>query len=622
MDLTLVDTSLTYPTAERYCRTDVVTFPVGGGLYLVYSKMDGSTHILSAPVVDLLNICGTFKPLGEHAQACYNFLAATQQQPDASAEQFVIGQLEELLRRGLLVPESALRQYYHDHGEPQVNPKISSVGVVTCNRIGGLERCLLSYIENGKRHGRENDFVVADDSQGEGVRGATLNLLRSLKRHYALEISYAGPAEKRVFADALLEESGLPPEVVDFTLFDSEQCGSTIGANRNALLLHTVGDLVLSTDDDIVCNVAPALGLKDGLAFESRGSFIKFWFFPSRQVTLDSVPCVDEDVLSFHERLLGRTLSGCVAQFGRAADLSFELVSTLPVRHLASRKGRVVVTYNGVYGDAGMPSPVMFLTLEAESRERLLGSESAYHTARTSREVLRAVDRACITDNPSCMTGAFGYDNRVLLPPFMPVLRSEDDVFGFTLRSCVEDAYSGHLPAAVLHAPVEARAYGRDFLKESASGTHMYKIILACLSSLQLWRSVSDERLRLQTFGKHLMEVASMPGRDFEEFVRVQLWRMQSDTIAHLEGYMYYCRRSPDFWADDVQYYIHNLRSALTTESFIIPRDLLDGRSPDEARKVSQRLVFKFGQLLYHWPELVEAAKTLRARGRRLAVPV
>lgn len=58
-------------------------------------------HILPIPTVDLLNICRTFKSLSEHAQTCYNFLEATRQQSDASAEQFVIGQLEELMRLGL-----------------------------------------------------------------------------------------------------------------------------------------------------------------------------------------------------------------------------------------------------------------------------------------------------------------------------------------------------------------------------------------------------------------------------------------------------------------------------------------------------------------------------------------
>lgn len=267
-----------------------------------------------------------------------------------------------------------------------------------------------------------------------------------------------------------------------------------------------------------------------------------------------------------------------------------------------------------------MPTPVMFLLLESDSRGRLLESESTYRSAFSSREVLRAVNRACITDNPFFFAAAFGYDNRELLPPFMPVLRAEDDIFGFTVRACIEDSYFGHLPTAVLHAPVEARAYFPEFLKESAARTDMNKIILVGLISFQMGRVVLDVSRRLQTFGKHLMEIASMPQEDFEEFLKVQLWRMHTDTIQQMEGYLQQYRGEPAIWANDVENYIHHFHAALIKEDFVVPKDLLVSRNAEEARKLSQQLVFKFGQLLYHWPELVAAAKSLRTLGRRLSV--
>lgn len=613
-----MDSSPILPADERFCRTDLVTFPAGGGQYIVYSKLDGSAQILPAVLADLLNVCGTFKPMSEHAQACYDFLAAVMQQPDDTREQFIIRSLEGFVSSGLLVPESMLRQTFRQHAEPQVSPRITSVGVVTNNRVAGLERCLVGFMENDREYGRTSEFVVMDDSQDAEVRGAAVEMLQSLKERYGVRVSYAGPAEKRSFAAALVEESDLPPDVVDFALFDTEQCGQPIGANRNALLLHTVGELAFSTDDDVVCEVAPAPTIKDGLAFEYRGDFTKFWFFPDRRTTLSSVTRVEEDILAIHERLLGRSLEGCIAEFSQGR-LCFEQVTSLTLQHLSSHRGRVPVTFNGVFGDSAMESPAMFLPLKFDSRERLLQSKSTYLSALTSREVMRTVDRACVTDNPSCVTTAFGFDNSKLLPPFMPVLRSEDDIFGFTLRTCIEDGYFGYLPWAILHSPIEPRAYPKNYLKESATGVRMYNVILACLTSLQLWRNITDERQRLLSFGRHLVEIASATQRDFEEFVRLQVLRARSESIGYLEGYMHYCRRVPDFWADDLQYYIHNLQMALTAEDLIVPRDLLKGRDAEQARKTSRQLVLKFGQLLCHWPELVEAARALRAGGIRLA---
>jgi hypothetical protein len=101
---------------ENFFRTDLVSLPAGRAGYLVYSKTDRSVHLLPAPTTDLLNICATFRPLAEHAQSGYNFLEMVEPGPAHLREQFVIAQLEELRRQGLLVPESSLKQLYREHG--------------------------------------------------------------------------------------------------------------------------------------------------------------------------------------------------------------------------------------------------------------------------------------------------------------------------------------------------------------------------------------------------------------------------------------------------------------------------------------------------------------------------
>jgi hypothetical protein len=614
-----VERHFQFSIPENFCRTDLVSLPAGRAGYLVYSKTDRSVHLLPAPTTDLLNVCATFRPLAEHAQSGYNFLEMVQPGPADLREQFVIAQLQELRRRGLLVAESSLKQFYREHGEPEVNPKISSVGVVTHDRVQSLERCLLSYIAHSKQHGRTHDFVVMDDFQRSAATGTTVEILHSIKKANGVKIRYAALMEREQFACELVKESGLPPDVVNFALFDTERVGSPIGANRNALFLDTVGELVFSTDDDIVCDVALAFGARNALSFESRGTFTKFWFFANRETTLKSMPRCEVDLLSVHERLLGQTLAGCITEFDDG-ELSFERVNSAQIQHLIAKRGKVPLTVGGVFGDSAMPTPVMFLLFESDSRRRLLESESTYRSAFASREVLRAVDCPCITDNPFFFAATFGYDNRTLLPPFMPVLRAEDDIFGFTVRACIEDGYFGHLPTAVLHSPIDTRAYFPAFLEQSAARTDMNKIILAGLISFQMGRVVLDVSRRLQTFGRHLMEIASMPQEDFEEFVKVQLWRMHTDTIQQMEGYLQHYQRDPAFWAKDIENYLHHFHTALIKDSFVVPQDLLGSRNAEVARKLSQQLVFKFGQLLYHWPELVEAAKSLRARERRLSV--
>ena len=54
------------------------------------------------------------------------------------------------------------------------------------------------------------------------------------------------------------------------------------GANRNCLLLDTVGALVLSVDDDTGARLARCPERQDAVAFHTGYDPSEFWFFPDR----------------------------------------------------------------------------------------------------------------------------------------------------------------------------------------------------------------------------------------------------------------------------------------------------------------------------------------------------
>jgi len=641
---------------ERYCCGDIIRFPVGDKSELVYSRVNRSAQILPSQVARLLDCCRIFKTLDEHARECYRNLKSGQDQvesiilelsaqslppslaklvnrvrsyaqkhspglnSDRARIESIKNQLSELVKAGLLIPDIDLIKMCRQSAESQNAPeRIASVGVVTRNRIDSLKRCLISHIENSKQNGRENDFIVMDDSEDFSNRDNTRQMLLLLKTHYDVEISYAGLEEKVRFANTLIDR-GLPPDVVDFALFDVEKCGCSIGANRNGLLLHTIGDLVLSADDDTMCRIAAAPESRDGLAFDSSNGFMQFWFFPDRESAMRSAAFADKDILAIHERLLGRDLGSCISALSETTDLNLDQISSRFLRGLQSGNGRVLVTFTGLIGDSGMPSPSGYLVLSPDSRKRLLQTKSDYLSACTSRELLRAVNRPTVTDNIwCCMTTALGYDNRALLPPFMPVLRNGDIIFGFTLRSCFKNGYFGHLPWAILHAPMEARLYSSDGIWQIAPSLQTSSVIVACMASLESRPNMVDGKEKLLALGKHLMEVGSMTLPDFEEFVRIKTWESKSTYIAMLENQLQIYKELPAFWADDIKKHLELTRKAIPRKEYIVPGDLLNSRSIEEARQLTQRLVFKFGQFLYWWPEIVEIAKNLRAQGQRLA---
>lgn len=519
----------------------------------------------------------------------------------------------------------------HFHMIESRNPavRIASVACVTRDRVEGLRRALSSYIENHKQFGRTNDFVVTDDSPSPATRDAYRHSLKALKTEHGVEISYGGLEEKIRFAKKLIDAKAAPPDVIRFALFDIERFGLvTIGANMNAMLLHTVGDTVLSVDDDTVCRVARAPELDEEVAFVSARQFspthpCDVYTFADRETALRAATYVDVDVLSIHEQLLGQGAQQLVDGSRRGAAGPHPPVGDSDqTREPEPRDGRVAVTLNGLLGDCGWGSPLYYLLLTGDSFERLIRTEAAYRQTCTSREMWRTVRRATIADKTNNMMATFfGLDNRELLPPFIPVTRGADYIFGITISRCFDELYFAHLPWSLLHLPVEARTFSHGEITRSASGVDVDALVSTLIQSCK-FNGERQGAVRIKQLGRHLEELGTLPEEQFEEFARAEVVREMNALASHLEDRLEERGGAPAYWGSDVQKCARIMRQATALPDVYLPLDLLYGRTHAEARRLTSRLFKMFGQLLYWWPEVLEAARVLRTQGHRLAQPV
>jgi hypothetical protein len=464
-----------------------------------------------------------------------------------------------------------------------------------------------------------------DDSETYAARITTREMLSLLKRKYDVDISYAGQEEKTQFAKSLIAEGDFDPDVVNFALTDSGGHKFSCGKNRNALFLHTIGDLIFSTDDDAVCRIVAPPESSDDLEQDPRGqplTPVEFWFFADREEMLSSVSFVDEDVLAAHEQLLGRQLGDCLGNFGDVSLLSLERPISHHLRSLRGGNSRVLVTLTGMIGDSGIRLPVTYQVLNRGSRKRLIESEQSYLSGRFSRELLRVATRSCVSQRSWFVSTALGFDNRELLPPFFPVLRGSDGTFADTLRQCFEYGYFGDVPRAILHASMPPRSYSRDAANTSATSITMNSLVSTCLLSRRFWPGITDAGERMRALGRHLIEIGSASLDDFEEFVRIHVWQRQSAIISNLEKDLMDYQDAPEYWASDLKQYLALMRESLSKPEYVVPEELLRQRSFDEARELSRSLIIRFGRLLYHWPDLIKSAKRLRAKEIRLATQI
>ncbi len=594
---------------SQYRIADVAFFPIGNQQVLAHANGTEVTRLLQEAVANLLKQCCEFKTLDEHVDTY-----CQQRQLSGTMLQTVryklLHRLQDLAQDGYLLSSNQIRNLFQGSSEQEPVPHITSIGFITCNRVEVLQRGMTSYIEHCQHFGHTLDFVVVDDSKTSATRDAYRDMLRTLKTRYGVNIAYAGFEEKTAFANKLSEVGNIPTEIVSWACIgDKQHSPRTIGANRNILLLHTVGECIFSADDDIICQVAVSPDFREGLALSSRGDSVEHWFYPDRDSALESVQFVEQDILALHEQWLGQDPKAGIASYSCDDLLSFEQAEPGFLHHLATRPSKIAITEHGVIGDASYKTAGILLCQAGASFKRLTSSEQAYRSAYMSREMAQVANQVTITETASPLIGMRlgGLDNRELLPPFPPG-GCEDIAFGFTLTKCFPDAYTVQLPWVLIHAPLEARSY-----LEPTLNVPFREWIPACIGLFDPGLASTPIDC-LSKLGQFLSEIGRLPTDSFAKFARQQLWRSRGMAASVLENQL--CSSQdplPAFWRRDAEAYLEQVQ-----QSVLQPiGQLLDG-----GPEMIQRSLVQFAQILKWWPVMVETARRLRTEGHRLAQPI
>jgi len=386
--------------------------------------------------------------------------------------------------------------------------------------------------------------------------------------------------------------------------------GVTVGANRNALLLHTVGEYIFHSDDDVICRVAASPGFKEGFALNSQGYPIQYWFYPDRESLLASVQPVEQDLLALHEQWLGQDPLASGAPYSRTDHVSVEQAGPAFLRRLATRPRKIISTAHGFVGTLSAQEPAdLLFSVPPESRKRLLSSEQTYVSARTTREIGEAVCQITLTANAHPYAGMYigGLDNRELLPPSTPVGWSEDLAFSIILNKCFPDADAIYLPWVVLHAPLEARPH-----LELSFDVPFNKWLLNCIEFFHP-EQISTPTDHLSQLGQFLEKIGSLPVPAFEEFARQALWQREGARISILENVLCQDEGLLASYRQDIEAHCAKMRQGMMLP---VRQRMVDGP------EIVQRALRQFAEILHWWPAIRETARCLRTDGIRLAQPI
>lgn len=474
---------------------------------------------------------------------------------------------------------------------------------------------LREYLHAFSVAGRSVEAVVVDTSARAEDCQAYREGLRALARQTGAPLRYFGAEQLEALARRLAA-AGVDPALVRFAGGDPLGTGQAYGAARNRVLLDTLGGAVLSVDDDVRCSIAPSPRTLPGLAlFTGHDAGYdnydphEYWFFDERAQVIASQPPVAVDLLALHERCLGRRVPEILAEHAPDDVDDRELLDPARRRALAEGRGHVPITFLGLRGDAGMYAPTWHMLKTGPSRARLMASDESYRRALASRELLRSVPRLTLSDGRWYQGTMIGLDNRLALPPTLPVMRYEDGVFRIAVHRTRPDAWCAHLPWTALHDRPGAAAWAPDSVWRTAGWTRTGELVVRLLLAAPL-ADADDPMARLRGLGRHLVELAARPIAEFFEVVELETRRQKACYAEHLEGLLVRHDHQPPAWADDVRRHLDLLRRALETPELYVPLELRERCPLAEAREQARAIVGRYGRLLQAWPALVEATRS------------
>ena len=473
---------------------------------LVHAPERSAAQVIPRPASLLLSSCTSFRTLEQHASR----FAQTRQVPEEDRPR-LLRSLEELARIGLLISKTDLLR--RAVAPPTAGPELSSIAILTRNRPAGLERCLRSYLDNVRAAGRAADFTVIDSSPDPDVRARNRDLLRALSAESRGALAYADTADKEAYAQRLAQEVDLAPDLVRFALLDVAGLGYDTGANRNAVLLAHPGRPFLSVDDDMVCDLRPVSSASDGLAMVASDPTV-LRLFPDLAEALQFLPPTEVSVLACHERLLGKSVAVCLEGLSPDA-ISLDSLSPTMMESLLAGQARVSATFGGLLGDGGSdrPSFHLFGGAPLPAEQVALEDPGAFETLAASRQILRAAPRLTVASGTFTMAGTFALDARELSPPFFPVHRGEDLLFGAMFRRCWDDRFFGYLPWTTTHLPLEERRREGELLWKTTTRPALHSLLMN-LFSLISCEAARSGPARLVLFGRQLRELAARPWAD------------------------------------------------------------------------------------------------------------
>lgn len=201
-----------------------------------------------------------------------------------------------------------------------------------------------------------------------------------------------------------------------------------------------------------------------------------------------------------------------------------------------------------------------------------------------------------------------GLDNRALLPPYFPLFRNEDLLFGMALQFLHPDSLMLDFPWALPHIPMKERRWDTSDLDRAASFSFQtfswYHISRASSNHLS-----ADTEMRLQALGRYFLDLAETDNRTLLDLFDDLTLDMRTKQIGKYHQTLVDTGGKPDYWAQDIRTLLAANEKGLMETRGPVFTDFPQPMGAEQERLDYARNLWRsFGNGISGWGKIREAA--------------
>jgi hypothetical protein len=593
-----------FKSLPDYVAFDLCTaFNVPPGNVLLHNTRNGKRAMVKPEVYAALLQCSQFKTIQQHATDISEAFPGMQNQQEE-----VQKVLQSMLKSGMMVSAKNTCDKLKAAITPVENKTDAPVvTILTWERPEALERLLESISSNCDTEKLQRLYIIDDSRRAENI-SSNQALVEKFASRVETPLVYFGQKEQQAL---LAELTARLPEHENAIRFLADQSlwldHWTAGLSRNLALLLSCGHRLVMMDDDSVCDLYDPPALKHHISFSDDPRQADFFASEADWAYLHQP--INPDPISRHMQCLGLSYSEALTVLGQnhLKAAGFENATALLVSELVP-DSPVLVTECGSLGCPGTSKNTWLPNMAPDSRMQMLASGEKTTNALNHRKVWSGRNQPHFSPRPN-MSQITGFDNRHTLPPYLPILRGQDRLFGNMLDFVFPTSVTLDYPWAIPHLPLPERAWRNRDLNFTPADSFPAFLFEKVLESKTNCHSVSPND-RLSALAAWFSDLADAPAESLTAMHREDRLRGDSASLQELSTLLSAAKSAPVDW----QNYLRNGISQLNTDIDKASRADFELKGIPATMESDELIAFwkdtlaGFAQALSAWPEIRQAA--------------